>query len=73
MICTIQEWELEEKQPTYPCMMRSGESTLIVLFDCWRCGTVISAIDRYSLGTVSRNWDMAQFKPFHGSVTLESD
>jgi hypothetical protein len=55
----------------YPCLMAT-EQGAIVLFTDYGCGTVIKH-PGWVVGTYGRKWDMLQFTPFTGSVTLSND
>ena len=55
----------------WPKLMATDEGA-IVLFTSYGCGTVVKH-PGWEVGTYGRHWDMPQFTPFTGSVTLSND
>lgn len=67
-----------EKEPIkkikYPCLMKSGDAKIIVLFCDEQKGTVVSSKDGlYKLGEYGGDWEMGFFTPFNGTITLQND
>ena len=64
----------EEKEPLkFPCLMISNNSK-VVLFQSEKIGTLIgSDLSHKPYGYYSRDWDMNEFKPFNGTITLQND
>jgi len=65
--------EDDSTKMVYPCLMRSKlNEEMVVLFTERMHGTVVKkGTSRFSLGYVTSDWAMANFKHFHGSVTLK--
>lgn len=58
---------------TYPCIMIM-KNGITVLFEKESCGTVINASNSvYNIGDYVDKFDMDEFNPFYGSVTLTQD
>ena len=60
------------KQPEYPCLKISKLGN-IVLFTEPETGVRVSTDANYNIGYFSRSWDMSEFTPFTGSITLSND
>lgn len=58
------------KDLPFPKLMKSTRSDKVVLFEKYRCGTVVS--DHKDMGMYSEIWLMQNFRDFDGSVTLEN-
>lgn len=60
----------------FPCLMISKSNGCIILFEVEMSGVVIhnpNNKSNFPVGVYSYTWDMNQFKPFHGSVTLTQE
>ena len=57
---------------TYPCLMKSKKSDLVVLFRKKECGMVVHAGGLCDVGEEANNWDMSTFQPYVGTIALES-
>lgn len=62
-----------EKNVEYPCLMKSTEEDIVVLFTEKDKGTLLCKTAIYNAGEYSTDWDMEQFHPFNGSITLSND
>jgi hypothetical protein len=60
----------------FPCLME-GRGGFIVFMWAEECGVVISSNPKHPIGDLciggSLRWNMTDFEPFFGSVTIESD
>jgi hypothetical protein len=70
----------KEQKITYPCLMESKQSGLVVLFEADQVGTVVikatnldGYLDCWGLAHHSKDWSMKLFTPLKGSVTLSND
>lgn len=58
----------------YPCLMKSSNYGVIVLFISQKCGTCLDVgHSNNELGEYSDYWDMDCFSPFDGEITLKND
>ena len=66
--------EKEQKEITYPCLMKHQDRGLIVLFISDRAGIRLKSDGTYDK-TVKYldTWNVEAFQPFHGTVTLQND
>lgn len=66
--------EVKEKDenPEYPKIMDGGRGVL-VLFDKQKSGVVLRGDGEYKIGYYSCMWEMKEFKPFNGTITLSND
>jgi hypothetical protein len=65
--------EKEQKEITYPCLMQSKYNELIVLFHSEGRGMVVRPNKDFNESSDIRGWNMDNFKPFHGTITLQND
>jgi len=57
----------------YPCLMvLKTDPEKIILFEQRDVGTRLSPCDQYDFGKSNNGWDIEQFKPFTGSITLSN-
>ena len=54
----------------YPCLM-INQDDVIVLFRNRSKGTIVSS-DNFQIGSFFADWDMNDFKPFNGEITLSN-
>lgn len=70
------ELKLEGPKEKYPCLMicvKGPDKGVVVLFDYEHSGTVVYRGEKGShLGYSEEGWDMTEFEPFSGTVTLEA-
>jgi len=68
--------EVNEKAKTveivYPCLMISDQGK-IVLFIRNGEGTALNDARWTYIGEFNKGWDMDNFKPFHGTITLSNE
>jgi hypothetical protein len=57
----------------YPCLMIGSRTGVIVLFNNYGEGTVVNETEYHDTGYASEDWDMSQFTPYNGTVTLQND
>lgn len=57
---------------TFPKLMRSKTSPLVVLFTEASSGTVVVSTDRYTVGHYCEDWCADSFEPFSDRVVLEN-
>lgn len=62
----------EEKEITYPCLMKSIHNGIIVLFTDKNTGMQVSGQGAYHMGYHSQGWLSRSFIPFTGTVTLKN-
>jgi hypothetical protein len=65
-----------KKELGFPCLMKSEETGLLVLFYAYRKGVVLSLGEKetsWKVGELNNEFYMANFKPFKGSITLSND
>lgn len=61
----------EKEKPEFPCLMKSECN--VVLFVKPSCGTVVHVYHlSYALGEYHTAWNMDNFKPYVGEVTLSN-
>ena len=65
--------EKEQKEITYPCLMQSKYNELIVLFHNEGNGIVVRPNKDFNERSDLSGWNMENFKPFHGTITLQND
>jgi hypothetical protein len=61
-----------EKEIQFPCLM-TNSSGLIIMFTSPRCGVTLNTIINIKRGDFRINWDIDNFTPFNGSITLFND
>jgi hypothetical protein len=72
MKVTVENAE-ENQELKFPCLMISKDSK-VVLFHSFGMGTLLeSKLSFKPYGFYSAHWDMGDFKPFHGKITLQND
>lgn len=65
--------------PKHPCLMRSKDGYLVVLFFDDKHGTVLKGSHKssdgypYEIGQYLGSWNTAEFTPFDGSITLSNE
>ena len=57
----------------YPLLMKSKISELIVFMTSRSEGVAINNGQAGDVGTFSKQWNMINFEPFKGKITLEND
>jgi hypothetical protein len=62
----------KENKEKFPCIMKSNHGS-IVLFTEECSGVVLSGSIYNKVGDYHGNWDMLNFIPFEGSITLSND
>lgn len=70
---TVNAKQYVERNTEYPKLMVSAESGQVVLF--WGTNNGVSLYTKTGIGDFrySNAWDMQNFVPFHGSVTIEQE
>ena len=59
--------------PEWPRLMISGDEELLVLFSGLSTGMVIACSSRDCyVGEYSNSWEMNEFIPFNGSITIKA-
>jgi hypothetical protein len=56
----------------FPCLMISDDSECIVLMHKEEIGIALKH-ENQEIGYFSNNWDMSEFKPFKGTITLSNE
>jgi ribosome-associated toxin RatA of RatAB toxin-antitoxin module len=56
----------------YPCLMISDNYECIVLMQKEETGIALKH-ENQEMGYFSNMWDMSEFKPFNGTITLSND
>ena len=57
----------------FPKLMKSNDSSLIVLFESKNSGTVIVEGSTWKVGQSSRDWYANGFEDFTGEITLKNN
>lgn len=65
--------EVKEVGTEFPKLMKSNNSSLIVLFKSKNSGTVIVEGNTWKVGRTSGDWVMDFFEDFTGELTLKND
>ena len=72
MITTIVKNSKEVKELDFPKLMKSTDSSLVILFTGTQKGTVLIEDDNWDVGHNSCGWYMLGFTDFKGELTLKN-
>ena len=62
----------QSQKTIYPCLKKSRETNVVVLFTSPKIGTRIYSSDEFLIGNFHQDWSEENFIPFDGEITLSN-